>query len=176
MTRIGPALLLLGLGAAPALSQRPAQRPAQRPRELVLDTAVADRVIRGRRESSKAAIARHDTAGIGAILANDVVVVTSASVKQVGRAASMTRFAEQFKARPDVIYRRTPDAITVFVAWEMASERGHWSGSWTDADGKISLGGSYFAKWRIINGVWLVESETYVPEYCNGGKYCREKP
>ena len=64
----------------------------------------------------------------------------------------------------------------VFAAWEMASEHGHWTGSWTDVDGRVSLGGSYFAKWRIVNGAWLVESETYVPERCTGGKYCTTKP
>jgi ketosteroid isomerase-like protein len=141
-----------------------------------MDTAVVDRIIRARRALSNAAIARHDTAGIGAILAEDVVVVTSNSVKQVGRAASVARFAEQFRTRPDVVYRRTPDAVTVFDSWHMASERGRWDGSWTDTDGRISIGGSYFAKWRFINGAWMVESETYVPERCTGGKYCETPP
>ena len=58
----------------------------------------------------------------------------------------------------------------------MASERGRWTGSWTDTDGKISIGGSYFAKWRKLNGRWMVESETYVPETCTGGAYCRTIP
>ena len=70
----------------------------------------------------------------------------------------------------------TPDDVRVFAPWGMASERGRWTGSWTDADGKIVIGGSYFAKWRKANGVWLIESETYVPETCTGGAYCTTVP
>jgi hypothetical protein len=132
--------------------------------------------IRQRRASSNAAIARHDTGGIGAILATNVVVVTSNSIHAVGRATNLERFAEQFRARPDVVYERTPMDVRVFQPWGMASEYGRWAGSWTDADGKIRIGGSYFAKWRRVNGAWLVESETYVPESCTGGAYCRAVP
>lgn len=132
--------------------------------------------IRARRESSNAAIARHDTAGIGAILADNVVVVTSNSVHRPGREANEQSFAEQFKTRPDVVYRRTPSEVRVFTPWLMASEYGRWTGSWTDSDGKIQLGGSYYAKWRKRDGQWYVESETYVPETCTGGAYCTRVP
>jgi hypothetical protein len=37
----------------------------------------------------------------------------------------------------------------------------------------IRIHGTYFAKWRLVNGTWLVESETYVPNSCSGGAYCR---
>lgn len=133
-------------------------------------------VIRQRRASSNAAIGRHDTTGIGAILADNVVVVTSNSVHAIGRATNVQRFAEQFRSRPGVVYVRTPDEVKVFEPWGMASERGRWTGSWTDTDGKIAIGGSYFAKWRKLNGRWMVESETYVPEMCTGGAYCRTIP
>ena len=132
--------------------------------------------IRARRESSNAAIARHDTAGIGAILAPNVIVVTSNSIHRQTREANVESFAEQFRTRPDVVYRRTPDEVRVFLPWLMASERGRWTGSWTEPDGKIQLTGSYFAKWRNIDGVWFVESETYVPETCAGGAYCTRTP
>lgn len=148
------------LTASPALAQSPADRQA----------AVE---VRKLRESSNAAIARHDTAGIAAILAPDVVVVTSNSAHTIGRDTNAQRFAEQFRTRPDVVYRRTPAEVRVFAPWGMASEHGRWTGSWTDADGKIEIGGSYFAKWRKLEGRWLVESETYVPERCTGGAYCR---
>lgn len=134
------------------------------------------REIRRRRESSNAAIARHDTAGIAAIMASGVVVVTSNSVHVTGRDTNAQRFAEQFRSRPDVTYRRTPTEVRVFAPWRMASEQGRWTGSWTDPDGRITIGGGYFAKWRQVNGVWLVESETYVPESCVGGRYCRTVP
>jgi len=135
-----------------------------------------ERTIRQRRASSNTAIARHDTGGIGAILAEDVVVVTSNSVHALGRATNLQRFSDQFRSRSDVVYERTPEQIRVFGSWGMASELGRWTGSWTDTDGKILIGGIYFAKWRLKNGSWLVESETYVPETCTGGAYCQAVP
>ena len=139
-------------------------------------TADAERAIRQRRMASNAAIARHDTGGIGAVMAESIIVVTSRSAQQIGRAANMKSFAEQFRTRPDVKYERSPWEIRVYEAWGMASEHGRWAGSWTDTDGKIQIGGTYFAKWRLRNGSWMIESETYVPERCTGGSYCRTPP
>ena len=132
--------------------------------------------IRARRSASNEAIARHDAPGIGAVLAPNVIVVTSNSIHRDGRDANIQSFADQFKTRPDVIYRRTPDDVRVFAPWQMAAERGRWTGSWTEADGKIQLTGSYYAKWRKVDGSWLIESETYVPETCTGGAYCTRLP
>ena len=94
-------------------------------------TSADETVIRQRRATSNAAIARHDTAGIGAILSDDVVVVTSNSVHGIGRATNLQRFADQFRTRPDVIYERAPDEVRIFAPWGMASEQGHWTGSWS---------------------------------------------
>jgi ketosteroid isomerase-like protein len=130
-------------------------------------------LIRAARERSNAAIAAHDTAGIGSILTPDVVIMTSASAIQSGRDASLRGFAEQFRTRERVSYRRTPEQIEVFAPWRMASESGRWTGGWEDRDGPVRLGGRYFAKWRERGRQWLVESETYVPDRCEGGSYCR---
>ncbi len=139
-------------------------------------SASDEQQIRARRESSNAAIARHDAAGIGAFLAPNAIVVTSNSIHREGRDANVQSFADQFRTRPDVVYRRTPDDVRVFAPWQMAAERGRWTGSWTEADGKIQLTGSYYAKWRKVDGAWLIESETYVPETCTGGAYCTRVP
>lgn len=144
---------------------------------LAFSQSVSDETaIRQRRASSNAAIARHDTGGIGATMVEDIIVVTSRSSQSIGRAANMSSFADQFRTRPDVIYVRTPSHLRIYEPWGMASELGRWTGSWTDSDGKIQIGGSYFAKWRLRNGSWLIESETYVPETCTGGAYCRTPP
>ena len=132
--------------------------------------------IRRSRAYSNASIARHDTLGVGAAMANDIVVITSRSVKTSGRSNYLVTFADQFRSRPDVIYVRTPEQVRVFAPWGMASEHGSWTGSWTDSDGKIEIGGTYFAKWRKVGDRWLIESETYVPERCGGGAYCRTVP
>lgn len=142
---------------------------------LPRSTAGAD-VIRARRESSNAAIARHDTAGFAAILADDLVVLSSTSRRDLSKPEHVRSMAEWFASRPDVVYRRTPDSIRVFVAWHMASEAGRWVGSWTESDGKVVVGGRYFAKWRYRDGAWSVESETYVPEHCTGSSYCARAP
>lgn len=139
-------------------------------------SASDEQQIRARRESSNAAIARHDATGIGAVLAPNAVVVTSNSIHREGRDANVQSFADQFRTRPDVVYRRAPDDVRVFAPWQMAAERGRWTGSWTEADGKIQLTGSYYAKWRKVDGAWLIESETYVPETCTGGAYCTRVP
>ena len=133
-------------------------------------------VIRQLRESSNAAIARHDTAGISNILALNVVVVASTSDVTVGRDANAARFAELFRTRPDVVYRRTPREVVVFAPWRMASESGTWTGSWTTSDGKVTIAGRYFAKWQEMEGRWRVQSETYVPERCSGSAYCARTP
>jgi ketosteroid isomerase-like protein len=146
------------------------------PAAVVAQSGTDERTIRRLRASSNAAIARHDTAGIGAILSDDVIVVTSNSVQGIGRQTNLQRFADQFRTRPDVVYERRPVSVDVFTPWGMAAEQGVWTGSWTDVDGKISIGGTYFAKWRLRNGSWLVESETYVPRRCTGGAYCKTPP
>jgi uncharacterized protein (TIGR02246 family) len=131
------------------------------------------REIRRRREASNAAIARHDSAGVVATFAPDVSVVTSTSAHYQGRDAYIAQFAAQFRTRPDVVYRRTPLEVKVFGPWRMASESGQWTGSWTEPDGKVVVGGSYSAKWRQLNGEWFIESEIFVPERCSGSTYCR---
>jgi hypothetical protein len=82
----------------------------------------------------------------------------------------------QFRARPDVVYRRTPSEVRVFAPWRMASEEGTWVGSWTEPDGTLTIGGRYFAKWRRVGDAWFVESETYVPEQCTGSAFCTRVP
>lgn len=128
------------------------------------------------RAESNAAIARHDTAGIAAHFAPNVVVVASTSSQTIGRDENARVFAEIFQERPDVTYTRTPETVDVYLPWRMASERGRWVGSWSEADGKVMIGGTYFAKWRQLNGAWKIESETFVPDRCEGARYCGRVP
>ena len=146
------------------------------PSAMAAQSSADELTIRRLRAAYNAAIARHDTAGIASVMTSDIVVVTSNSVHTVGREAIVALVAGQFSARPDVVYERTPSEVRVFEPWGMASEVGQWTGSWTDTDGKIQVGGRYFAKWRRRNGSWLIESETFVPERCSGGAYCRVIP
>lgn len=177
-------LLMLCLAAAPLatplapLAAQAATPPATG--TVTSATSATDdadaRAIRARRESSNRAIARHDSADFAAILAESIVVLTSASARYVGRTTYVNSMLSQFRARPDVVYRREPNLIRVFAPWHMASEAGIWVGSWTEPDGKLTIGGRYFAKWRRIGDAWFVESETYVPEHCTGSAFCARVP
>lgn len=128
--------------------------------------------IKERREAFNDAIARHDLSGIGSMLAPDVIVVSSTSAVARGRDGYVGVLREQFAARPDVVYRRISDGVEVFEGAGQASETGTWAGSWTEPDGKVTVGGPYFAKWRRADGAWRIESETYVLERCAGSAYC----
>lgn len=134
------------------------------------------RAIVASRSRSNAAIARHDTAGIAREMMPDVTVVSSTSAIGMGVAANVSRMAAQFVRRPDTRWVRTPDSIAVFDAWGVASERGHWVGTWTEPDGPLVIRGSYHAQWRRLDGTWRIQGELFVPLRCEGGAYCRARP
>lgn len=133
-------------------------------------------LIREARIRSNAAIAAHDTDALARIWMSDVTVVTSTGATQSGREANRDSFAAQFTARPDVVYIRTPDVIDVMPGWEVASERGTWTGQWTQPDGVTRIGGTYLAQWRKVNGAWLLHAELFVPTHCTGSSWCDRHP
>lgn len=133
-------------------------------------------LIREARSRSNAAIAAHDADALALIWMSDVTVVTSTGASQSGRPANRDSFAAHFTARPDVVYIRTPDAIEVMPAWDVASERGTWTGQWTQADGITRIGGTYLAQWRKVNGAWLLQAELFVPTHCTGSSWCTRHP
>lgn len=135
-----------------------------------------ERAIRDARERSNRAIAAHDTAALAAEWTESLHVTTSNSLMMAGRAENTRRFAEQFASRPGIVYRRSPEKVTVYSPWSMAAESGHWTGQWQDKDGTIRVGGSYFAKWQKADGHWRILAEIYVPDHCSGGAYCSTIP
>ena len=72
----------------------------------------------------------------------DVHIVTSTSAQGTGREANADRMAQQFTRRPNTVYVRTPGAVDVFAAWDVASERGAWTGRWTEPDGVVNISGT----------------------------------
>ena len=135
-----------------------------------------ERLIRDARARSNAAIAAHDPSAIAQGWMEDVHVTSSTSAQTSGRSANQERMAQQFARRPDTIYVRTPVAIEVFSPWAVASERGEWTGRWTEPDGVMEIGGTYLVQWRRIDGRWLIQSELYVPTQCKGSAYCNRRP
>jgi uncharacterized protein (TIGR02246 family) len=155
------ALLLFALSHATSVS---AQTPAD------------ERMIRDVRARSNAAIAAHDPPAIAQAWMEDVHVTSSTSAQTSGRTTNQERMAQQFARRPDTIYVRTPVAIDVFSPWAIASERGEWTGRWTEPDGVMEIGGTYLVQWRRTDGRWLIQSELYVPTHCKGSAYCHRRP
>jgi uncharacterized protein (TIGR02246 family) len=146
-------------------------------RPAMLAQATDEQTIRAARARSNAAIAAHDLDGIARVWMDDVHVVTSTSAQGAGRDENRQRMARQFASRPDTTYVRRSTQIQVYLPWAVASERGEWSGTWTEADGKLTIGGTYLAQWRKIGDEWLIQAELFVPVHCTGsGRYCREPP
>lgn len=135
-----------------------------------------ERLIREARARSNAAIAAHDLPAIAREWMDEVHVLSSTSAQTAGRDANQRRFATQFANRPDTVYVRTPQAIDVYPPWDVAAERGEWTGRWTEPDGALTIGGTYLAQWRKIGGRWLIQAELYVPTQCRGSKYCDQRP
>ena len=132
--------------------------------------------IRAARAASNGAIARHDVPGIAAHWLPDVSIVTSTGAHDHTSAANASRMAAQFTRRPDTVYVRTPTAVDVFGAWAVASERGEWTGRWTEPDGVVDIRGTYLAQWRKVGGTWRIQAEVFVPTRCTGSTYCAAHP
>jgi uncharacterized protein (TIGR02246 family) len=135
-----------------------------------------EQLIRDARALSNRAIAAHDLAGIAAIWMDDVHIVTSTSAHATGREPNQQRMAQQFARRPDTTYVRQPVAIEVYSPWNVAAERGEWTGKWTEPDGALDIRGTYLAQWRKVDGKWLIQAEVFVPTQCRGAKYCGQRP
>ena len=165
--RAGALLLAVGAGAPPRTVSGQAQRRAS-------PTDVA--AVKAMRERSNRSIAAHDVAGIVRSLASNYHAVTSVGAVISSREEARRVFTEQFATRKDLLYERVPEQIDVFAAWGMAAESGHWRGQWSDADGQIRIGGSYFARWQREGDEWRIQAEIFVPDRCEGGRFCRSIP
>jgi ketosteroid isomerase-like protein len=134
-------------------------------------------LIRAARVRSNTAIAAHDLDGISRVWMDDIHIVTSTSARGTGRDDNRQRMARQFANRPDTTYVRRTTDVDVYAPWSVASERGEWTGTWTEPDGKVTIGGTYLAQWRKVGADWLVQAELFVPVHCTGSqRYCGERP
>ncbi len=128
--------------------------------------------IRENRNASNVAIAAHDTSAIATYWLNDVFVLTSRNVQNIGREKNAVAFSDEFKTRQDLIYIRTPDRVEVSSPGTMASETGDWIGRWKDGDEEVRITGTYDAKWIKTDGRWLIRAEIYTALTCEGKRYC----
>jgi len=126
-----------------------------------------EQVIRDLRQRSNEAIARHDTASLAKFWLNDVHVLTSRSVSLSGRQANQKAFQNEFEAKEELLYVRTPTTVEIFPDWDMAAEYGRWTGTWKTNGLSTHIGGSYYAKWHKTDGVWKIKAEIYTPAVVN---------
>ncbi len=61
-----------------------------------------------------------------------------------------------------------PRRSTSSAAWNVAAERGEWTGRWTEPDGVVEIAGTYQAQWRKVGGTWRIQAELFVPTRCHG--------
>lgn len=113
------------------------------------------------RDAINRAIAARDVAGITAWLQPDYHIVTSHGVHRNGRDVTAKSWAEQFANDPLATYTRTPTEIFVNEDRRMAQEHGRWTGVITTAEGAVTLGGVYAARWHRTEEGWRLEAEIY---------------
>jgi hypothetical protein len=65
---------------------------------------------------------------------------------------------------------RTTECVRVSEAFPVALESGRWRGE-RDANAANFAAGAYAAKWRRVDGTWLLEAELFSTEAC-GGDFC----
>ena len=132
--------------------------------------------IRQTRQLSNDAIARHDTLALADYWTDDFHIISSRNFEISGRTDNQHSFAQEFNAKREVIYVRTPQRIDVFKAWNMAAETGTWTGQWKEEDGSVLLEGNYYAKWHFVDRQWKIRAEVFTPLRCSGSKFCDQLP
>lgn len=123
------------------------------------------------RKAFNQAIVEKDIDGIRTLLAEDVLLVTGTdSTVLNGRDEQARTWLEDFEAGERAIYIREATCVSVSPLLPIALERGAWHGVMTNDDSNFA-GGSYSAKWRMIDGRWQLEAELFATERC-GGSFC----
>lgn len=132
--------------------------------------------VHSARARSNAAIAARDTSTLVAMVSPSYHSVSSRNAHTSGPDGVRAQWRNQFTAHADVRYVRTPTAVRVFAPWQMAEENGTWAGRWAEPDGQVEIRGAYTAKWRRLDGMWLLEAEVFTPHSCTGSSYCTTPP
>jgi ketosteroid isomerase-like protein len=115
-----------------------------------------------------------DIDAVEAVLADNVILITGTdSDVFIGREAQVKIWKEGFVADAPLAYVRTPSCILVSGLVPAALERGSWRGA-KAGDTVNHISGDYSAKWREVNGQWVIEVETYLTTNC-GGSFCKAK-
>jgi ketosteroid isomerase-like protein len=138
--------------------------------------ATAIDAVRAQRTAFNEAIAAKDVEAVAATMHENILLVTgTASEVFTGRAAQLSLWRNDFENPGRAVYVRTTDCVRVSEVFPVALESGRWRGvreGQADGSGAKSFAaGVYAAKWRRVDGTWLLESEVFATETC-GGDFC----
>jgi len=125
-------------------------------------TSSAELAVRLRRAAFNRALAEADLAAIEPLLMPDVVLVTGTdSAVVAGRKAQMLAWKREFASPDRLVYTRTPELVTPSPVHPIAHEAGNWQGCHA-VTGAIVAEGCYSAKWRQVQGAWMLVAEIFV--------------
>lgn len=110
--------------------------------------------IRARRRLTNRLIAERQADRLRPFFTADARLIPGGGGLILGADAIVAAFAEQMRDPGFVAYERTPEAIDVDAAGDVAAETGRWTGA--------GQSGAYMAAWRKVRGQWVIESELFV--------------
>lgn len=176
ITRVAENLkVVLMIVVALALLPRPA--PAQEPCESLGDPTAVTAIESARGDFNRAIVAGH-LDGVSAVLHPEVILVTGTDSEVFrGRPAQLAIWESDFGDPDRAVYVRTTHCVRVSLAFPVALELGEWRGErpTTAGEARDFAAGRYAAKWRRVEGIWLLESEVFATEVCRGG-FCPKGP
>lgn len=137
--------------------------------ECPLDTSNEQvAAVLAQRTAFNAAIRSADIEAIASVLADDVLLITgTGSDIYQGRDVQLALWRSDGTSAERDLYVRTPSCIQPSPTFPIAMEYGTWRGGRSNEAASFASG-SYSAKWRNTDGVWLLEVETYMTERCQG--------
>ena len=130
--------------------------------------------IRQQRTKFNAAIEHGDIETIESVLHQDVILITGTdSDVYRGRDSQLAIWQEDFDQAERAVYVRTTMCVRVSPSFPIALEYGAWRGVQNNRAEDFAAG-LYSAKWRLVDGSWLIESEVFATERC-GGTFCPDR-
>jgi uncharacterized protein (TIGR02246 family) len=171
MRRRTVALALVVVPAAVACTGKPAEKvdtstpPAAVAAPNVANTKADEDSIRAINKRWNQMAAAHDTAGWGALFADDGKSFSPNSPAAVGPAGVTRTVGGLYRMGKDVKISFEPSDVTVSQGGDVAVERGTYQVSWADAKGKaMSDHGNYVTAWKKVNGQWKVFADINASE------------
>jgi uncharacterized protein (TIGR02246 family) len=165
-TRVGPTCTLLALTFASAACNKPqtsgmaSDTTAAAAAAPTVDKQTEERTIReiGRRWEKM--FADKDSAGIGALFAEDGYSMPPNTKAMKGPEEIRKGTGEMLRTTKDFKLTFEPSVITVADAGDMAFERGTYKASFAGPKGKkLEEHGNYVTVWKKVDGQWKVVAD-----------------